>query len=274
MITPKATQPGVNFLYNVDMFTVKISDGGESTAINLIIPARRNRKPVAPQTDGAGTVGTQAPAEPADPVPVCPAANECYVDVIFTDPDRPSNAADTNTEKLIFTATSEDTSKVEVVSYDNAVDSDGETLPLVARVVVKGVASTFDEDANPMAGMVEVTIVATDEGGATVRGKANITVDGAPTADPLPGGTVSQATPTYLLDVEGFFEDPEDEDLTITAVVTEATAKYASVVVSDTNVTVTRKAPGTAEITVTATEQTSGDNPQQTAKGTVTVTVS
>ena len=269
-ITPKVPQPEDNIAYRVETFMVMISDGGESTAIPLEIPARRNRKPVTPQTDGMGTVGTQAPAMAPDSVPACPAANECYVDVIFTDPDGADpNAAE---EKLSFTATSGDTSKVEVVSYDNAV-TDGETQPLVARVVVKGVASTFDADADPTTGMVEVTIVATDEGGATVRGTANITVDGAPTADPLPDGTVSQGatTNTYTFDASGFFEDPEEESLTITAEMTEATAKFASVAVSGSDVTVTRKAPGSAVVTVTAMEQ--GSAPQQSVKGTFTVTV-
>ena len=267
-ITPKATT-GASNMYVVETFTVKISDGGESTAITLNIPARRNRKPVTPNDAGVGTVGTQAPAEALDSVAVCPALGECYVDVTFTDPDSGTTGA---TEKLSFMATSGDTSKVEVVSYDNAVGNDGETQPLVARVVVKGVASTFDEDAEPMAGMVEVTIVATDEGGATVRAKANITVDGAPTADPLPGGTVSQTTTTYTFDASGFFEDPEGETLEITAEMTEATAKFASVAVSGSDVTVTRKAPGSAEVTVTAME--GGNAPQQSVKGTFTVTVS
>ena len=271
-ITPKEPQPN-NGQYNVETFTVMISDGGESTAIPLEIPARRNQKPVTPQTDGMGTVGTQAPAMAPDSVAVCPALGECYVDVIFTDPDRPSGAAATNTEKLSFTATSADTSKVEVVSVGNGIDGSDASQPLVARVVVKGVASTFDAEANPMTGMVEVTIVATDEGGATVRGTANITVDGAPTADPLPDGTVSQGatTNTYTFDASGFFEDPEAENLDIAAEMTEATAKFASVAVIGSDVTVTRKAPGSAVVTVTATEQ--GSAPQQSVKGTFTVTV-
>ena len=178
-ITPKATQPSPA-LYAVETFMVEISDDGESTAIMLDIPARRNRKPVTPDDDGAGTVGTQAPAEAPDSVPVCPALGECYVVVTFTDLDA-ADADNVAEEKLSFTATSADTSKVEVVSVDNGVDGDGETQPLVAHDVVKGVASTWDAAANNDDGAhdtVEVIIVATDEGGATVRGKANISRPG------------------------------------------------------------------------------------------------
>ena len=147
-ITPKATQPaGDAAAYAVEIFKVAISDGGESMPIELDIPARRNRAPTAPTSDGAGEVGTQVPATAPDSASVCPAADECYIVVEFGDPD---GATESSAEKLSFTATSPDTAKVEVVSVDNGEDEDGNALPLVAWVVVKGISSTWDNaETNP-----------------------------------------------------------------------------------------------------------------------------
>ena len=282
-ITPKATPPALNLRYNVEIFKVKISDGGESTAIFLDIPARRNRSPEATE-DEMATVGNQAPDEAPDEVRVCTAnagagANECYVDVTFTDEDRATTGGE---EKLSFTATSSDTSKVEVVSFDNAPGQDPDVdppMPLVARLVIKGIASTWDADAtSPGHDPVEVVVVATDAGGETVRGKAQITVDGAPTAETIPGGTISQAMPLYTItDVRGFFKNPEsaaDINVTIPADDLKSSNTNVATVAVDGNgmVTVTRVARGTAEITITALEPTD-QGPAQTGSATFTVTV-
>ena len=275
-ITPKATQPTDE--YNVETFTIEISDGGESTPIELVVSARRNRAPTATADDEA-TVGTQVPDTAPDAVRACTAndgagANECYVDVSFEDLDSTVTQPFASQEKLSFTAMSSDTSKVAVVSVDNAPGNaaDDPPMPLVARLVVRGLASTWDTDAHDP---VEVVVVATDAGGETVRGKAQISVDGAPTVkSAIPGGTVSQGTgnDTYVItDVSGFFEDPEGTTLTFGA--ESGNTNAATVEVNNNTVTVTRNAPGTAEITVTATEP-SGSDPQQSVKGTFTVTAS
>ena len=283
-ITPKAPQP-TPASYVVQTFTVMISDGGESTAIPLEIPARRNQKPVTPtdvDPEAEGQVGTQALAEPPDDVLACGTAdgNECYIDVTFTDPDFlvDSNAAE---EKLTFTATSSDTTKFVVVSVGNGVDQSMMTQPLVARVVVRGVASTWDADAGPPAAHdpVDVIIVATDEGGATVRGKAQIEVDGEPTATTVPGGTVSASQLTFTIgDVTGYFTDPDggDDELTYEAAVTggDKNAVTAVIQTSGMGFIVTRNAPGTAEVTITATEMDDNDGPEQSVKAVVTITSS
>jgi hypothetical protein len=281
-ITPKTPQPTTT-PYNVEQFTIMVSDGGESNPIRLVVPARRNRAPTATDDDTA-TVGTQAPDKAPDAVRACSAndgdgagANECYVDVEFEDTDSETNAVVASDEKLIFTPMSSDTSKVEVVSVDNAPGANpgDPSNPLMARLVVRGIASTWDATLEtPAHDPVEVVVVATDDGELTVRGKAQITVDGAPTLkSAIPGGTVSQGatTNTYVIqDVSGFFEDPEGATLTFMAESDNTNA--AMVEVSTNMVTVTRNAPGTAEITVTASEPSGGNDPQQTVKGTFTVT--
>ena len=275
-ITPKDPQPTTT-PYAIETFTIMVSDGGESNPIMVEVKARRNRSPGF-DTDAEAAVGTQAPDEAPDAVRMCSThtgdgANQCYVNVTFTDADQADGE-----DKLSFTATSSDTSKVEVVSVDNAPtsDTDATPLPLVARLVVKGVASTWDTTLDPDDHTaVEVIVIATDAGGETARGKAQIEVDGAPTLkETIPGGSVSQGTDTntYVIqDVSGFFEDPEGATLTFTA--ESGNTNAATVAVSTNQVTVTRNAPGTAVITVTATEPTSSDDPQQTVKGTFTVTV-
>ena len=273
-ITPKSPQPSNEYL--VETFTVAVSDGGQSTAVDVVTSVRRNRAPASAtlETPVTDRVGTAAPATAPDSVLVCPAANECYVLVTFTDDD---DATANSTETLSFEATSADTSKVAVVSVDNNVDADGATQDLVARVVVRGVASTYNAGATtPADAPVEVVVVATDQGGLTGRGKASITVDGAPTVTAIPGGSVSASQPTYTIGtVVGYFTDPEAESLTYAVEVTggDKNAVTATINAAGTDFVVTRNAPGTAEVTITATEDTNNE-PDQSVKAVVTVTSS
>ena len=283
-IAPKATQSDTaTEAYAVETFTVEVSDGGESNPVKLAVPVRRNRKPTAPASDATGTVGTQAPDTAPSAVRACSVhdgagANECYVELTFGDLD--SSEITTSEEKLSFTATSSDTAKVEVVSVANAPGANpGDPAQvLVARLVVKGIASTWDSAADsPDHDPVEVIVVATDAGGETVRGKAQISVDGAPTVkQAIPGGAVSATQLTYTIaNVAGFFEDPESgTGMTFAAVSGNTNAATVTVGSDGANLVVTRNAPGTAEITVTATEASSSDDPQQSVKATFTVTAS
>jgi hypothetical protein len=279
-ITPKETQPTDDLRYAIEIFTVMVSDGGESNAIPIIVPARRNRAPMGSVTDtnindATATVGTQVPDKAPDAVRACTAddgagANQCYVDVTFTDDDSSTE----NPEKLSFTATSSDTSKVEVVSVDTAPADPAN--PLVARLVVKGIASTWDSTLdNPAHDPVELVVVATDAGGETARGKAQITVDGQPTAETLPDGSVSQATPTYTFGpIAGFFKNPEGGEATFVAADQKSSNENVATVEigGGGTVTVTRVAKGTAEITITALEPRADDGPPQTVSATFTVT--
>jgi hypothetical protein len=287
-ITPKETQPAQDDdKYAVETFTVTISDGGETADKDLMIPARRNRKP-ANAADVDGLVGTQAPETAPDSAPACSAinntvANECYVDVIFTDPDAANN--NDVEEKLTFTATSADTSKVDVVSVGTAAPA----TPLVARLVVKGVASTQVKDTDPgqegdQAGHtgVVVTVIAMDQGRATAKGKATISVDGAPQADgtiPNRNVKISSAEQTVLTNVAGFFKDLEAETLTFVPMADDS--KVVSTISIEENSETTLQelklitnATGPTVITITATEATSQTNrPQQSVKQTFTLTV-
>jgi hypothetical protein len=283
-ITPKETQPAQDDdKYAVETFTVTISDGGETADKDLMIPARRNRKP-ANAADVDGLVGTQAPETAPDSAPACSAinntvANECYVDLTFTDDDSD------NAEKLTFRATSADTSKVDVVSVGTAAPA----TPLVARLVVKGVASTQVKDTDPgqegdQAGHtgVVVTVIAMDQGRATAKGKATISVDGAPQPDgTIPNRTVkiSSAEQTVLTNVAGFFKDLEAETLTFVPMADDS--KVVSTISIEENSETTLQelklitnATGPTVITITATEATSQTNrPQQSVKQTFTLTV-
>ena len=289
-ITPKKDQPAQESeRYVLETFTVKISDGGESVDQHLMIPARRNRKP----TNAAavtGTVGSQAPEKAPDPIPACAdiddiIANECYLaDITFID-------GDTLLEELSFTATSADTSKVEVISVDNAPgqNADDPAMPLVARLVVRGVASTFapSVDTDPNSDGIQadhkgvvVTVIATDQGGATAKGEATIEVDGAPQPDgTIPARTikVSNVAQSVLTNVASFFKDPESETLSFVA-----TTEDTKVIASITDIAgadglfplmVTTNGTGSATITITATEAAGSDEPQQTVKQTLALTV-
>ena len=117
-------------------------------------------------------------------------------------------------------------------------------------------------------------MVATDEGGATVRGKAQASVDGQPTVLAIPGGTVSATQMTYTIGtVVGYFSDPENETLSYTAEVTggDKNAVTAAIGTDGTSFVVTRNAPGTAEVTITATEADDPEGPEQSVKAVVTV---
>ena len=246
-----------------------VTDADGST-VDIIVNARRNDPPTAPQP-AAVIVGTQAPATVPATTPACPEANECVATIEFTDNDA--------MEMLTFTDDSADEAKVVVVSSTPEANT-------MAKVVLRGIASTWVADTRPVAIVggapepghkpVTVTVTAMDRGLLPVKATLNVTVDGAPTADTLPGGTVSQGatTSTYEFDASGFFKDPEGEILALTVAVSEATGRYASATIVDGTVTVTRKAPGgTAEITVTATEATGGDTPVQSVKATFNVVV-
>ena len=274
-ITPKDPQPTTS-PYSVETFSITVSDGGESSPITLVVSARRNRSPVA-TADVTPIVGNQAPSEAPAAVRACTAndeagANQCYVDVTFTDDDSTTTDGE---EKLSFTATSSDMSKVEVVSVDNAPTSATDDTPqaLVARLVIKGIASTWGATAHVP---VEVVVVATDAGGGTVRGKAQVSVDGAPTAQTLPNGQMSQTTPAYTFGpVTGFFKNPEGGDVTFEAANQKSSNENVATVAvaaDGSTVTVTRVAKGTAEITVMASEPSADGGPAQTASATFTVT--
>ena len=284
--------------YVINVFSVEITDAEDSN-ITLMVRARRNRVPTVPadSTDNQ-VVGTQAPAEAPEMTEApamtadCPAANECVVTLTFVDLD----AGDAGEDKLIFAATSADTSKAEVVKVET------DTTGLIARVFLKGIASTWvadtrtdttQGDAMPGHKRVKISVtamdadrqVAVDGDGDASEGVINIAVDGAPTAKTLPGGTLSQTASTYVIEnVTGFFTNPEDQENGGETLTFSAKSSDENVVTvgfgangdaaTGTRLVVTRNAPGPATITVTATEVSGDSPPNQTGEGTFMVTVS
>ena len=268
----------------LNTWNVTITDGDGST-LTLEIKARRNDAPTGAETAVDATVGTQAPEMAPDVPPDCPAANECTsASVDFVD--------DNAEEILMFSAVSADPTKVVVVSVAPAPAADDADN---AVVVVRGIASTWVADTDPdtadnQAGHspVKVTVTATDRGGETAKRTLEVTVDGAPAlSKAIPGGTLSQTRPQYVIEnLTGFFTNHENagdnpETVSFSAKSSDETVATAAFGTGDnpddasgTRIVVSRVAPGSATITVTATESTVSNNPTQTGEGTFTVTVS
>ena len=263
---------------------VTITDADGST-LDFTISARRNNPPT-PESDTAlaDGVGTQVPEMAVETPGACPQFNECTsANVLFAE------AQDANNDEILtFSAVSADATKVVVVSAGTAVGVDGVAVPLAAGVVVRGIASTWvadnmpDQDGDQAGHLpVAVTVTATDRGDLTATRTLNVSVDSAPTVKPLPGGSMSQATPTYeIANVEAFFNDAEGEELSYgieSSDVTVATAELDTTGTDITKVIVTRNSMGSATITVTASEadgsSTTPSNPDQTVKASFTVTV-
>jgi hypothetical protein len=276
----------------LNTWKVKITDDDDST-LDITINARRNNAPTALTSPSSATalVGTQAPAKAPSMAAACgnDANNECQVTVTFTDGDVQ--------EMLTVEADDGDAAKAAVVSVTpGAVDSDGSVLSAV--VVLRGVASTWaddampDDEANDDPGHIpaEIKLTATDRGGETFDATLSVTVDGAPTlaeGKVIPGGTLTAAAPRYVIeDLSGFFANPENagnspETLTFTAKSSDTTAAKVAFGTGDnptdttgTRLVVSRVAPGSTTITVTATEANSSADPEQSGEGTFTVTVS
>ena len=270
---------------DLNTWMVKITDDDGST-LDIEIKARRNDAPTGDAAAVPTTVGTQAPdMAPATP-PDCATANanECAsAPIDFIDGNADAE------EMLTFSAVSADPAKVEVVSV---AAEEGEDNATNAVVVIRGIASTWaddampDDDSNNDAGhiAVEITVTATDRGGETAERTLEVEVDAAPTAaEALPSYAF---TPTYTSDtitnLDEFFKDTEDEmfaawdiDGDDANIVVTSGGAFASIAIVGDMLTITRKAAGgSAVITITATEQDDSDGPEQTVTGVINVTTS
>ena len=257
--------------YVAQQYTLKVIDDAAAD-LTLTFDVRRNRAPTSATTEVSDTVGTAAPDTAPSEVPMCPAANECYVDVTFEDLDNSNESP----EMLSFEAVSGDDTKFTVMGAPrNAPDTNGDPQPLVARVVIMGVASTWDAGAGAHS-PVDVTVTATDPAGASVEGTAAISVDGAPrmkgAAISLPAVTASGI---LITDLNNFFEDPEGENLIFTATSANGQAGTASTSQGDGDQLdfVKVSAGQSTEITVTATEESANDQPDQAFSQTFTLQV-
>ena len=268
---PAAQADGVE----LNTWKVRVTDS-DGSHVDITMNARRNDAPPVP-TAGTPIVGTAIPDPVPMTTPACNAANECVATIEFEDDDVG--------EMLSFMAVSDDTSKVVVVSVKTINNAAGN--PLVASVVLRGISSTWADDAmpddeadnDPGHIRTKVTITATDRSGETSEGVLNVAVDGAPVAKTIPGATLSQSQMTYTIpNVAGFFTNPEavetgGETLTFTATSSDTTVATVAIATDGTNLVVTRNAAGPATITVTATEVGGDSPPNQAGKGTFVVTV-
>ncbi len=149
-----------------------------------------------------------------------------------------------------------ETAVVDVSAY--FTDPDGDALSYAASSSNPSVAVVSTSGATVMItavakGSVTVTVTATDPGGLTATQTLEATVPNrAPEArGSLPDQTV-QAGQTATLDVSPYFTDADGDALSYEAASDASSVATASVSGSD--VTVTGEAPGSATITVTATD--------------------
>ena len=173
---------------------------------------------------------------------------------------RATNDAPTVSGEAIPDQTLEAGAEVTVDVSGAFSDPDGDALSYratsgassVATVSVSGSNVTVTGEAP---GAATITVTATDPGGMSASQTFEVTVSSAnhaPTvSDAIPDQTLEEGT-QVTVDVSGAFADPDEDALSYEA--TSGAPGVASVSVSGSDVTVAGEAPGTATITVTATD--------------------
>ena len=137
-------------------------------------------------------------------------------------------------------------------------DPDGDALTYTAATSNAGVASVSISGSSLTVvavaeGRATVTVTAADPGGLTAAQSAAVAVVTPNRAPEAVGSIPAQSLApgrTVTLDVSGYFRDPDGDALTYTAATSNA--GVASVSISDSSLTVTGVAEGTATVTVTA----------------------
>ena len=159
-------------------------------------------------------------------------------------------------------------------------DPDGDTLTYGARSSAPGIASVVVFGSAVLVtpageGTATVTVTATDAGGSNTTATQAFVVTVSPPANrpPVAVGTLAPLTiavdeASVTVEVSGAFRDPDGDRLTYAA--TSSSPAVATAAVSGSTVRVTPMAPGTAAVTVTATD-TGGSNTPATQTFAVTV---
>ncbi len=120
----------------------------------------------------------------------------------------------------------------------------------VATVSVSGSIMTITPGVN---GTSTVTVIATDPGGLTASQTSTATVSRAPvTSGTIPKLTLEESDQSRSIDVASYFSDPDGEALIYEAV--SSNSAIAKATTAGSTVTVTRVAPGTGLVWVTATD--------------------
>ncbi len=137
-------------------------------------------------------------------------------------------------------------------------DPDGDPLTFTAESADPGIARIAVSDNTAtiqavVAGSTRMTVTATDPGGLSTSQTFTATVPnrGPQVADTLPDVETVVGEPVTV-DMAGVFTDLDRDPLAITA--ESSDTSVATVTVSDNSLTITPFAPGTATITVTATD--------------------
>lgn len=162
---------------------------------------------------------------------------------------------------------------IDVAVYFSDPDDDALTYAAAtsdAAVVTASVSGSLVSITAVSAGTATVTVTANDPSAASVTQDIRVEVEQgnrAPQASgAIPGQTVA-AGEAVTLDVSTYFTDPDDDALTYAASSSNSGIATASRV--DSEVTISGQAPGTATVTVTASDADGASAPQDIA---VTVT--
>jgi hypothetical protein len=265
-LTKKETTNGADSKF------VLIATDAEGAVARLNVEVRNNLWPAL----GTGltlepiTVGTQdvkpTPARTQCPMPNL---NVCEFTVIVIDGGDNAHFSDEDPENL-------------VLMHDNGGGANIRVSITDLTVTFTGLTSTFDPDAgNGEQAPKTIKVTAMDSRGRTAPATVTpavelafmVTVDGEPVEkEPLPtlsSVKVQEDAHIVIRSIQNFFEDPEGQGLTITAESDQSAVAEAGV--SSNNLEITANAPGTATITVKATETSGlGQSVSQTVKVTVT----
>ena len=184
-----------------------------------------------------GDGGTQTPTTPPTPANRAPAASAAI----------PDQSVEEGTQAAVNVAGAFSDPDGDALRYEAASDASS-----VATASVSGSDVTVTGEAP---GSATITVTATDPGGLSAIQTFEVTVTSAnraPAASAaIPDQSVEEGT-QVTVDVSGAFSDPDADALSYEAASDASSVATASVSGSD--VTVTGEAPGSATITVTATD--------------------
>ena len=184
-----------------------------------------------------GDGGTQTPTTPPTPANRAPAASAAI----------PDQSVEEGTQAAVNVAGAFSDPDGDALHYEATSDASS-----VATASVSGSDVTVTGEAP---GSATITVTATDPGGLSAIQTFEVTVTSAnraPAASAaIPDQSVEEGT-QVTVDVSGAFSDPDGDALHYEA--TSDASSVATASVSGSDVTVTGEAPGSATITVTATD--------------------